>query len=120
MLIRPRCVMEVDGREVVLRDGLPDGWRTQKGIVEVDGEIVAQRDHYPRTEYGQFPSEFVVLRDHLPAARLYGQHVIVSRLTLRAPDGTEVHLKRQIAITVVTKEQLLLGSPVVDPARGDG
>lgn len=99
-LIQPHCVLTVDGRDVVLYEGLPDEWSAEKGLVALDGEVVARREEYPRETYGTQPFEHVTLSSHMDEGSLYGPHTVVSQVTLVAPDGTRIRLEREVKIEV--------------------
>ena len=99
-LIEPKCVVRVNGRDVVLANGLPEGWRAEQGVVELDGQVVAKRRGYPREQFGNTPHEYVVLASYLDEDELRGVHTVVSKLVVRAPDGSRVPLMRKLEFRV--------------------
>jgi len=103
--IHPRCAVEVDSQTLVLSSTLPRGWSARDVAVEVDGRALIDKPG----EYGvkpgdsaRFPMEVIDLNDVWPTdEQLYGSHVITSKMTIVAQDGTAVPLKRVMNVEVV-------------------
>jgi hypothetical protein len=122
-LIDPRCEIWVDGKTMLLVDGLPRGWVGENGSVTIDGILAAEHEGVYEPERGR-PCESVVLTDFIKPPNFYGKHTIVSKLTVIAPNGMKVPLKRELEIEVVTPERFGIGTrpalpPDPRPYKGD-
>jgi hypothetical protein len=93
--IRPRCVLWVDGERHVLSETLPKGWKAKDGTVELDGRKVAGTSGFYE---GTGLYEIVNVCDLLTGK--IGEHVLVSALTLVAPNGLSIQVRDQSRFTI--------------------
>lgn len=94
--IHPHCQMAVDVFDIPLRPSLPRGWTAEDGIVELDGVVI----RHTEGAYEGGVVEEISLPYFLPGDRLYGEHKMLCRLTVVAPNGTKVPLERAIEFKV--------------------
>jgi hypothetical protein len=99
-MIWPQYALYVDGEDVLLQDRLPEGWIAEDGSVIVDG---ADAWSIGGGYAGRKPVECVDLK-RLLGDDLLGEHKIVSHLTVIAPNGLRIPLKREVSIEVVPME----------------
>ena len=106
--ILPRHGVRVDGDWRGLErlpgyPGLLPGWRGRDSEVEVDGRIVPLHKGWYSDES---VIEWVDWRKLIPKEKFEGDHVIVLRLTVVAPNGTEVRLEHRIEAAFVTPQNI--------------
>ena len=99
--IRPRCVLRFDYETFVIVNALPEGWKAENGMVQLDGKTIAETPVYEDPER---PMNFVSIESHLTPETFYGRHTLTSRLTLIAPNGIRIPMKVEETLDIVKPE----------------
>ena len=98
-LMRPQCIVYVDGEDVLLHGDVPREWDWADGIVTIDGRIWA--DGLSRTR-GSGVFAPLTWREVIPEEKLLGDHVVCVQITVVAPNGVRAVLRRETKMRILT------------------
>ena len=108
-VVDPVCALAVFGQSLIIRRGLPPGWRALEASVEMDGAPVPEEAVFRQMTPPDAPLVLMSLPQVLgvPPEGEIEDHTLVVRLKVRTPNGIELPVESSIPIRVAPVENWL-------------